>query len=81
MDFTRFINSHVGFAETDLPEPDVHGDEGKIRQVLINVLGNAVKFTDGGSVTLKVTQRTEDRRQKTEDRRHQLGNRTLSFIE
>ncbi len=45
--------------QAPLPE-NVEADESKLRQILLNLVGNAIKFTDSGRVTISASATSDD---------------------
>lgn len=53
IELAYFIEANIG--------GQIEGDLGRLRQVLLNLIGNSIKFTKSGGVTLKITQASENR--------------------
>lgn len=57
----QLVNSNVDFNVEFVPEPTnpfIIGDELRLKQIMINILGNSVKFTQEGSINLKIIENT-----------------------
>lgn len=53
----KAYEKHLGFycmVESDVP-PAVHGDEGRLGQILINLISNAIRYTEAGHVRFHVS--------------------------
>ena len=83
-DLIELVNNVVGLMKASVLEknnnlqlrmenqqpPELYGDSGKLHQILINLIGNANKFTDNGSITLEVSNQLNE----------QQGTETLQFL-
>jgi CheY-like chemotaxis protein len=65
----------AGHVAPDVPD-ELVGDPGRLRQIIINLVGNALKFTEKGEVVVEVT---ADKEAHAKTQRHKEGTGLSSF--
>ncbi|MEM7584423.1 MAG: ATP-binding protein [Acidobacteriota bacterium] len=65
------LKIHSRVAE-DLPS-HFSGDPGRLRQVIVNLVGNAIKFTAAGEITLEVSALESSDRRRNDDRQETVS--------
>ncbi len=68
----------IGFVEHDVPAA-LEGDPGRLRQILMNLVGNAIKFTERGEVAVQA--RTMEDRQGSVSVRFEVRDTGIGMTE
>ena len=53
-------NLYLKFEEPEKPLPEIFLDKDKIRQVVMNIIDNAIKYTERGGVTVKIREKDKN---------------------
>jgi CheY-like chemotaxis protein len=67
----------VFYRSPDVPQY-VESDELKLRQILINLLNNALKFTDEGGVSVRVSKKSSGRNKQAEGERVEISEQLIT---
>jgi signal transduction histidine kinase/DNA-binding response OmpR family regulator len=68
------------FVDSNIPET-LYGDEGRIRQVLLNLISNAIKFTEVGGVAVEVSATLHDAADGQRELRFEVADTGLGIPE